>query len=72
MHSPLCSFQALALAVLLTSVQAFAPAGGRSTGCFPATKTTTALAAEKGGDIFQGFKNFFAELDAFLDDASAR
>lgn len=31
-----------------------------------------ALRAEKDGGPFQGVKNFFAELDAFIDDASAR
>jgi hypothetical protein len=30
------------------------------------------LRAEEGAGPFQGVKNFFAELDAFIDDASAR
>mmetsp|Transcript_4384 Transcript_4384/g.12100 ORF Transcript_4384/g.12100 Transcript_4384/m.12100 type:complete len:145 (+) Transcript_4384:85-519(+) len=32
----------------------------------------TALCAEGKGGLFQGISDFFAELDAFVDDASAR
>jgi len=37
------------------------------------TNSYSALSAEKeGGGLFQGIKNMFEELDAFMDDASAR
>lgn len=63
-----CIVPAFVLLGALVSIEAFTSskvADGRG--------SVMILHAEKGeGGIFQGVKNFFAELDAFMDDASAR
>ena len=66
MRRSLCLFIILALFQLST---AFLPTQSWQSTC------QTALRAEEndgGGGPFQGVKKFFAELDAFIDDASAR
>lgn len=52
-------------------VQGFVPSSSLNRG----PNRAVALQANGGGGengLFQGFKNFFAELDAFVDDATAR
>lgn len=56
--------QSLVLTLLVVSIQAFAP----TTGKCPATKES--LTQRQG--VFDKVGEFFAELDAFVDDATSR
>ena len=53
---------------LLMAAQAFAP----TTTSMRRTSVVLQAEGDNENGIMKGFKNFFAELDAFVDDATAR
>lgn len=73
-----CAITSCWLLFVVAMVQGFMPPPPRSTTTTTTTNSNRTCsgrlqqAAGDDKDLFAGVKNFFAELDAFIDDASAR